>query len=248
MKKIISISALILVFALIVTVFAACNDKPDDEITTTEPTNVADNEPFTPTITISRDSALIAYGDGKVQKLNFPDGYEKDYDFEYAKEHYDFIDLNFDKVLDISIAIAKNGDEISYYCWLYDSVTNTYIYSKELSALKNISVDADKKQILSSVSNDSKETVKVYTWVEGKLTELKTYGENDETVPPVVNDTIKNNTVGTDKKPSSNSTTKPSDKPNNTTKPNKPNKPNNTTKPSNGGIEIATGDPDAGWF
>ncbi len=246
MKKIISVSALILIIAIIATAFAACGDKKEDE-TTTQPTTAATQNAFAPTITISEDGAMVAYGDGKIQKLSFPEGYENEYDFEYAKEHYDFVDLNFDKVLDISIAIAKNGDEISFYCWLYDSVTNGYVYSKELSALKNISVDADKKQILSTKVKNGKETVKVYSWVEGKLTEQKSYGENGETVPPAVSETIKNNTVGTDKKPSTGSTTKPNaSKPAGTTKPNS-NKPTTTTKPS-GGVQIAEGDPDEGWY
>ncbi len=245
MKKIISVSALILALALIVTAFTACGDKNEEE-TTTQPTASTTKVPFTPTITISENGAMVSYGDGKIQKLNFPEGYENEYDYEYAKEHYDFVDLNFDKVLDISIAIAKNGDEISYYCWLYDSVTNGYVFSKELSALKNISVDADKKQILSSVTDGKNEVVKVYAWVEGKLTEQKTYGENGETVPSSVSETIKNNSVGTDKKPSTSTTTKPS---NNTTSSNKPTtKPNSTTKPSGGGIQITEGDFDAGWY
>ncbi len=242
MKKIITCCALVVALALLVTAFTACGKKEEEE--TTSPTESTSNfEAFEPTLTISKDGAVVAYGDARFQQLSFPEGYEKNYDYEYAKEHYDFVDMNFDKVPDISIAAYKDGKNIGYYCWLYDSITNTYVYSEELSALNNITVDAENKQILSTVYSGKKEVVKVYSWVEGKLTEQKTYGENNETVPPEVSETIKNNsTVGADKKPAANGTTKP-----NATKPSGGNKPAGTTKPSSG-VTLVEGNFDEGWY
>ena len=237
MKKIISICAIVLSLAIVIAVFTACGKKTDDE-TTTKPAVDTSSEPV---LTVSKTNAMVSYGDGRHQILGYPEGFEDVFDYEYAKEHYDVIDMNFDGVLDVCIAACKTGKDISYYCWLYDAITNSYVYSKELSALKNISVDKENKQILSVVYEGDKEKVDAYKWGEDGFGIVETYGENGNEIPSKVTESIKNNSVGTTKKPASTTTT--------TTKPNKNNKP--TQKPGNSevnGVTLVEGDFDAGWY
>ncbi len=242
MRKIISICAVVLTVALVVTFFAACGKKSEGSNSTTNP--VQENVVFEPTLNISAENAMVAYGDSRFQMLEYPENYKDTFDYEYAKEHYDFVDMNFDGVLDISIAASKNGNVISYFCWVYDSISNTYKYSEELSALKNISVDADQKQILSVNYEGEKETVVVYSWQEGKLVKVNSFGENGETVPSKVEETIKNNSIGSDKKPAANGNkVEPTKKPS-SSKPNKP----STTKPESEGVTLVTDNFDDGWY
>ena len=146
--------------------------------------------------------------------------------------------MNFDGVLDVCIAANKKGNDISYYCWVYDAITNSYVYSEELSAIKNISVDAENKQILSVVYDGKTEKVNAYKWGEKGLELSETYGEGDKEIPTNVTESIKNNSVGTNKKPAT------------TTKPDK-NNTSTTKKPSNNkveGVTLVEGDFDAGWY
>ena len=234
MKKILSICAVILFLAVVITAFAACGKKTENE-TTTIPPEITSSEPV---VTVSENNAMVSYGNGRHQILGYPEGYLDKFDYEYAKEHYDVVDMNFDGVLDVCIAANKKGNDISYYCWVYDAITNSYVYSEELSAIKNISVDAENKQILSVVYDGKTEKVNAYKWGEKGLELSETCGEGDNEIPTKVAETIKNNSVGTNKKPVT--TTEPAK--NNTT---------TTKKPSSSmveGVTLVEGDFDAGWY
>lgn len=269
--------SVLVTLALIVTMFTACGDKPEEETTTTTIENQSvsiDENGFTVEI---EDTQAIVKKDGKeFQILKFPVNPNVVFDKSYAQEHNEFLDMNFDGQPDFYIAVCSVDGVISYYCWLYNATTNQFDYSILLSALKNISVDAENHRILSTVKNGDSSLVVSYHWVDGELALEKKYDNSSdaEEITKVVED----NAIGVDKpttKPSSetkettkktdnsSNTNKPSsDKPNNEKPNNKPgdtesaasttkvNKPANTTttKPYSGGVILAEGDIDEGWY
>lgn len=87
-------------------------------------------------------------------------------------------DLNFDGYDDVLIAIAKDGDCISYDCYIRTDEKPQYNLSTELSGLCNIKADARLKAILvfeetTEARDDNAflrtEKVTKYFWKEGKL-------------------------------------------------------------------------------
>ena len=56
-------------------------------------------------------------------------------------------DLNFDGYDDILVAVAKNGECISYECYLRVGKDQKYALHEELSAMCNVKADAEKKAI-----------------------------------------------------------------------------------------------------
>ena len=148
------------------------------------------------------------------------------FDLDYAKKHYEFIDFNFDGIDDFYIAISAENDVVNYYCWIYNETTKLYEYSKDLSALKNISVDAEKHLVISSVSNE----ISCYKWVDGVLTLDKSYDSSKEEIPEEVTNAVENNSIGSDKKPSADK--KPSSDTKETTKK-QSGTADTTKKPSN---------------
>ncbi len=268
MKKIIMLCSMLLTLALIVTMFTSCGDKPEEETTTTTVENQSvsvDENGFTAEI---QDAQAIVKKDGKeFQVLKYPVNPNIVFDKNYAKEHNEFLDMNFDGQPDFYIAVCSVDGEISYYCWLYNATTNQFDYSILLSALKNISVDAENHRILSTVKNGDSSIVVSYHWVDGELALEKKYDNSSEAEE--VTKVVEENAIGVDKpttKPSSESkeTTKKTNKPDKTEKPNndkpensettasttKVNKPANTTttKPHSGGVILAEGDIDEGWY
>ena len=88
------------------------------------------------------ETSADVYNDGVLlQTLKFPQGMGTPFSFEYAKEHYGFLDMNFDGEYDVYIAVADVDGIIYYYCWLYNATAKEFQYSPALSDLKNISVD-----------------------------------------------------------------------------------------------------------
>lgn len=240
-KKFIALLSIVVVLSIVVAAFSSCKGKKKEEDATTTTTSVSDLENSDPKVTVSETQAVVAYGDCRFQILTYPDGYEKEFDFEFAQANSQMIDMNFDGVLDVCIAKNKKGNDVSYYCWVYSSASNDYVYNEELSALKNISVDGELKRIFTTVYEKNSEKVLSYKWVEGKLTLDKTYGDNGEEIPSNVSQTVKENTVGKNKKPSKNNTTS------STTEKKK--KPTTTKKPAGQGVSVMSGGNfDSGWY
>ncbi len=259
MKKIISLCSVIIVLAIVVTAFTACGDKTDDNTTTTATTK-SDIIVGGVSVEVGKDFAVITEEGFVVQTLKYPKDSDVKFDLEYAKKHYEFIDFNFDGVDDFYIAVSVENDVINYYCWLYNETTKIYEYSKDLSALKNISVDAEKHLVISSVPNGNGNDITCYKWVDGVLTLDKSYDSSKDEVPEEVTEAVENNSIGSDKKPSGdkNDTNK---KPNSDTKETtkKQSNTNDTTKkPSNvtttqasvqNGVVLNTdSNIDDGWF
>lgn len=239
MKKNYSIIALFVVLAMIVTVFTACNgNKAEEETTVPEVTASATGY----TAEINSADALILKDGKEFQTLKYPQGIPHSIDLEYAKDHYEFIDMNFDGNEDFYIAVSNVDGVISYYCWLYNASTNEFEFSASLSALKNISVDSTEQLILSETVFEGGRQISTYTWEDGSLVYGEAYNENDGAIPENVTASAEGNKIGdvsnTDKATTSATTQKADkddkdnkdDKNDKTTKEDKPDSNNKTTK------------------
>ena len=182
MKKIGVFCSLIIAIAVIITCFAACGGNNDD-VTTTEATTeevivtqVAVVEDVELTAIIEEDCVLIKKGDEVFQKLPYPVKKGLVIDFEYAKNNFKFLDMNFDGLADFYLAIGETDGNVQFLCWLYNATSKQYDYSISLSSLKNISVDADEQLIYSSDDGFYYE----YGWVDGQLTVNSSYDKTEE--------------------------------------------------------------------
>ena len=229
MKKIITLCSVIVAAAIIITCFAACDGKTEDN-TTTEPTTeeivtqVGEVEGVKLTAYIEDEYVLLKNGDKEFQKLMYPIKKNFTIDFELAKESFNFIDMNFDGLVDFYMAVAEKDGNVEFYCWLYNATDKQFDYSISLSSLKNISVDANEQMIYSSDSGYYYE----YGWVDGQLKVVTSYDKN-ETVPEKVtqasnnlkpnkdNNTSSNTQAGDTVVDSSNTTTATTNAPQNTT-------------------------------
>ena len=259
MKKIVSICAVVLSLALLFTVFTACGKKGEGTTDASTQAPVADGEY---SIDITEAKAVVKKGDTVFQELSYPSGIGYEFDLAYAKEHYEFIDMNFDGNLDLYIAVSKVDDVINYYCWLYNATANKFDFSASLSALKNISVDPYEQLVLSKTYYNGAEKVSTYEWVDGVLQLKDIYGNEGETIPQEVVQSYNDNTIGetssSNKTTSSNATTQSQATPattahggsnggaseNKTTTAPKTTKPLLTTTSPVNGIELYTGDPE----
>ncbi|MBR7099500.1 MAG: hypothetical protein IKC59_08795 [Clostridia bacterium] len=86
------------------------------------------------------------------------------------------VDLNFDGLNDIKVAISANGKQIKEICYLQNAETGLYEESAALSELYNVGTVADQKLVLSylgiSTNDDSGETVETvlsYRWQDDSL-------------------------------------------------------------------------------
>lgn len=255
MKKIIALCSVLVALAVVVTMFTACGDKTENETTTTTTTESV-VELGGVTVEIGSESAVIKEDGFVVQTLKYPKDSDAKIDLDYAKEHYEFIDFNFDGVKDFYIAISSENGVINYYCWLYNETTKLYEYSKDLSALKNISVDAEKHLIVSKVAYGDADKINCYKWVDGVLTLDVTYDSAKDEIPEDVTSAVNNNSIGVNKNPETTkaeTTKKTSDSKettkntNDTTK-----KPLNTTttqaQKQDGVVLNTNADIDDGWF
>ena len=264
MKKIISICAVILSVALLITVFAACGKNNGDS--TPESTTADAVADGAYSLDVSAEKAVVKKGDTVFQELSYPVGIGYEFDLAYAKEHYEFIDMNFDGNLDLYLAVCKVDNVINYYCWLYNATDNKFDYSASLSALKNISVDPYEQLVLSKYYYNGVEKVSTYEWVDGKLQLKETFGDEGATIPQNIVQSYTENTIGevsNNDKATNTATTKAptvsttgsqgsnsgaSD--NKTTTAPKTTKPLlTTTSPANGGIELLPSKPvNDGWY
>ncbi len=273
MKKIIAICSLILCVALLVTVFTSCDGKKDDVSNQESESYVAsvNNGEFSFTAEVGENETVIK-NNGKVyQTLKYPVNPGYPFDYSYAKERSQFIDMNFDGQADFYIAVSAEAETIYYFCWLFNATTKQFDYSVSLSGLTNISVDAENQVIYSTFKYRDTTKIVSYRWVDGQLKNDEIYDTSSDTIPAEVTEGAKENAIGTVTRPAL-TTTKP--KPTEENK--KPTKNNNntstgttansgnttsssttaedkplnttTTEPQTNGIQIETGNIDDGWF
>lgn len=249
MKKIITLCSVLLVLSIIVTAFTACGDKTESE-TTTDAQIVS-----TDFIAEIKKNETVIKKDGAVfQTLKYPENSGVEFDKKYASKNNAFIDMNFDGKKDFYIAVNSVDGVISFYCWLYNESTNQFEYSELLSALKNISIDADNHRVLSNVEIDGGKHVFSYKWVDGQLALDSDYSDDNGGIPEEITNVVTNNAIGTQTTTSSNSdkteTTKKNSADSNktTTKVNKPSN-TTTTKPQGNKIVLETGSLNSdGWY
>lgn len=259
MKKIIALCSVLLIVSLLIVAFASCSGNKDNETTTPSETTGSAVSDVLYSAEIGEGSAVIKIGDEVFQTLSYPNNPNIVFDYAYAKEHFEFIDMNFDGEPDFYIAVSKQGRDIYYYCWLYNSTTKQFDYSVSLSSLKNISVDSQNQQIISTVYNGEEEKVICYRWVDGELKYAEDYDSVKDTIPEEITQVVQQNSIGSNKKPTqSTQATKPAT----TVKNEKPTKENTTTivttnKPSeitttapakNGVVLNTDANIDDGWY
>ncbi len=271
MKKIIAICSLILCVALLVTAFSSCDGKKDDVSNKESESYVASitNGEFSFTAEVGEKSTVIKNNGQVYQTLNYPINPGYPFDYNYAKERSQFIDMNFDGQPDFYIAVSAEAETIYYFCWLFNATTKQFDYSVSLSGLTNISVDAENHVIYSTFKYRDTTKIVSYRWVDGQLKNDEIFDTSSDTIPVEVTEGAKENAIGTVTKPAL-TTTKP--KPTEDNK--KPTKDNNTstgttansggsststtaedkplntttTEPQTGGIQVETGNIDEGWF
>ncbi len=251
MKKIISICALIIVAAIVVTVFTACGSGKNDKATTTAAattTNIdAQNNVVVSGLSLKiNETSADVYNDGVlIQTLKYPQGKGTPFSFEYAKEHYGFLDMNFDGEYDVYIAVADDDGIIYYYCWLYNATAKEFQYSPALSDLKNISVDGA-EQIILAIGFDSEgnKVISKYTFVNGSLSFIEKFNETDE-IPEDIVENMDNNAIGN--KPVEGTPSVDTSEPvtDNTTGETKPLL---TTEPNSGGGIVLVDPTDEVWY
>lgn len=263
-KKLISIGIVVLTLVVVIVIAATVgtgNDKNDLTNTTTDSVNggeagssglqngVASGNDFV-TLGYSAEvteKSLKVYRDNIfVQELLYPTESNAKFDLAFATEHLLFLNLNFDGKEDICLTISSEDDGFNYYCWLYDATKDEFVFNKELSELKSISVDTENKQIVSKEKNKKGETVySIYNWKNGKLVKVET----KDNAP----DNVKDSELGST---TSNSATRPST--NNGGSQGGSSKPNgstgtlipggNNSSGNSGGIVIATENPNEIWY
>ncbi len=271
MKKIITLATLVLCVAVLITVFASCNGKKDDNSTTAPETYIASvtNGEFSFTAEVGEEDTVIKNNGEVYQTLKYPVNFGCPFDYNYAKERSQFIDMNFDGQADFYIAVSAEAETIYYYCWLFNATTMKFDFSPALSGLTNISVDADTHTIYSTYHYRDTTKIVSYKWENGQLKNVDVYDNSSDTIPAEVTEAAKDNAIGTVTKPglttttSAHKATEPTKKPehnnstgttadNSTAAPSttKEDKPLNTTTtaPATQYIEVVTGDIDNGWF
>lgn len=138
----------------------------------------------------------IYFDDELVQKAEYPQDASTTFNLDYAKEHIEFVDADFDGNKDLCLAVNAKGSAISYYCWLYDAKTKQFVFSDELSKLKTISLNEEKHQIISLETKKGKDVYVCYEWVDGKLTKVKSIDADSPDLPVEIKDAVQNNSIG----------------------------------------------------
>ena len=207
MKKIITLCSLLVCLAVLVTVFSSCGDKTEESSTTETYVAAIENEGFSFTAEVGEKETIIKNKGEAYQTLKYPVNAGYPFDFNYAKERSQFIDMNFDGQPDFYIAVSAEAETIYYYCWLFNATTKKFEYSVSLSGLTNISVDADTHTIYSTFKYRDTMKVVSYKWVNGALVNAESYDSVSDTIPPEVTEAVSNNIIGNVARPQM--TTKP---------------------------------------
>ncbi len=251
MKKIIALCSVLLALAIIVTAFTACGDKPEDNTTTT---TEAASEKSGFSVELEETQAVVKKDGKEFQTLKYPINTGMKFDMAYATKNNAFLDMNFDGEPDFYIAISAENGVINYYCWLYNATSKQFDYSVILSALKNISIDADNHRVLSSVVVDGEDHVFSYKWVDGQLLLDTDYSEDNGGIPEDVTQVANDNAIGVEKTTSASEkeeTTKKNGSSSDNKTTTKANKPANTTTTApnkQNGIVLETGNANDGWY
>ena len=262
MKKIILSCSVLIVLSILVVSFAGCGgNKGDETTTTTAQSGDSDVVVNGFSAEIGSDGVVIKKDGNEFQTVKYPVNNDFNVDVAYAKEHYEFKDMNFDGVPDFYIAASKNGETINFLCWIYNETSGKFEYNSILSSLKNISVDSDAQAIYCVVTFEGTQKVVCYRWVDGHLRINNQYDITDDTLPADVTNAVNNNQlVDNNKKPSTtskvekttaSSNKKPTADNNQNKEPTTEKKPANitTTAPAkDDGVILATGDIDDGWY
>ncbi len=259
MKKIILSCSVLLVLSLLIVSFAGCGDKTDNNSTTKASDDNVVSTGYT--AEISTDSAVIKKDGVEFQTVKYPINPGFSFDLEYAKENYEFKDMNFDGVPDFYIATSNEDGIINFFCWLFNDTTKQFDYSSSLSALKNISVDAENHCIYSKVVFKGTERVVCYRWVNGVLKLDAQYDTATDTIPAEITQAVQNNAIGSNKKPANTDKTQATTAVDKNNKPQNNNNASTTKKPATAtttivntnsdksdNVSLATGDIDEGWF
>lgn len=266
-KKIVAAALAILVLAAGVLLLGSCGKKAEEPETTANNTEAVGDKTETGLTAVVEETRILVYEDSVlIQTINFSDvKVASSINIDFAKEHISFTDFNFDGKDDLCVAVSDKAGDFSYMCFLYTDGDKPFVYNAELSAIKNISVNAEDKQIVSESKKDGEKVYICYEWKDGALKEVKEY-DDSVSVPANVSKAASENTIGTKKtsakttEPASSKPAKPTEK--TTSKPAKPtekNKPSTTkapskpdvtkaTQPAETGVQFATGDIDDGWF
>lgn len=244
-KKLISIGIVILTIVVVVIIAATSGGNKDPEVIPTDATTtppVVENEIILGYSAEVLEKSLKVYKDDVfVQELQYPTDHAGEFVLDYAKNHISFLDMNFDGNEDICLTISASGEKYGYYCWIYDSEKDEFQYNKTLSSLTSISLDSEKKQVISTEEKDGKKVYVIYEWKDGEFKKLET-----KTKAPSA---VKDNVLGSTS--SGNTTSRPDKKPSNSNGgglsgaivP-------GTTKPqgSSGGIVVVTENKNDVWY
>jgi hypothetical protein len=188
-KKLISIGIVVLTIVVVVVIAAMVgtgDNEPEVNITTTSPVQ---EEPIENVVVLGYsaevlEKSLKVYKDNIfVQELKYPENSKVKFDLEFAKNHISFIDMNFDGEDDICLSVSSNEDGFGYYCWIFDSKKREFKFNEALSKLTSISLDSEKKQVITTEKNKDGATVYViYQWKNGELKKLETKNEVSQSI------------------------------------------------------------------
>lgn len=122
----------------------------------------------------------VCNSEGEVlQSFEFPaDGneYYTSLDFSFAFKEAKFQDMNFDSHLDLYLPLSVTTPNLEGMAWLWDTESKTFVLSKELSKLYELTVFPEKKIITScDYSSPDGITRSEYKWEDGKLVSVSEY-------------------------------------------------------------------------
>ena len=105
------------------------------------------------------------------QKISFPqqNEYYASLDFFYAKDYFDFTDMNFDGLEDLYVPCSVTTENLECMCWIRKSGEDYFELSEDLSRLPE-PVALPKQLRIRSCDNSTGERVStLYWWNNGRL-------------------------------------------------------------------------------
>ena len=101
-------------------------------------------------------------------------------DFSFAFDGLSFQDMNFDGKLDLYVPCSVTTPNLEGMAWLWDSEKDTFVLSKELSALYELTVFPDEKLITSQdYTAPDGILCREFVWENGKLLQTGEYTINN---------------------------------------------------------------------
>ena len=198
-KKLISIGIVVLTIVVVVIIAATTGGNNDPEVVPTQSTTTPTTENdirIGYSAEVLENSLKVYKDDVFVQELKYPTDHDGKFVLELAKNHISFLDMNFDGNEDICLTISASQEKYDYYCWIYNTEKDEFQYNKTLSSLNSISLDAEKKQVISTEEKDGKKVYVIYEWKDGDLKKLETKTKAPEAVKDdVLGSTSSNNTT-----------------------------------------------------